>query len=81
MILEKNNTKEVKVVMVFNGKPTRKWLSREDTSSPTASLEDFLRQTSMSMRDKISWFWMLPSHSFRPTCHQRSMVNKWKSLR
>jgi len=25
--------------MVFNGKPTREWLSREDTSSPTASLE------------------------------------------
>ena len=42
MILEKNNTKEVKVVMVFNGKPTRKWLSREDTSSTTASLEGFL---------------------------------------
>ena len=25
--------------MVFNGKPTREWLSREDASSPTASLE------------------------------------------
>ena len=25
--------------MVFNGKPTRECLSRDDTSSPTASLE------------------------------------------
>ena len=25
--------------MVFNGKPTIEWLSREDTSSPMASLE------------------------------------------
>ena len=27
--------------MVFNGKLTKYWLSREDTSSPMASLEDF----------------------------------------
>ena len=25
--------------MVFNGKPTREWLSREESASPTASLE------------------------------------------
>ena len=25
--------------MVFNGKPTREWFSREDTSSTTASLQ------------------------------------------
>jgi len=25
--------------LVYNGKPTRDWLSREDASSPTASLE------------------------------------------
>eukprot|EP00980_Cylindrotheca_fusiformis_P001123 scaffold313_cov73-Cylindrotheca_fusiformis.AAC.1 len=25
--------------MVYNGKPTRDWLSREDAASPTASLE------------------------------------------
>ena len=25
--------------MVFNGKPTKEWLTREDTSSPTVSQE------------------------------------------
>ena len=25
--------------MVYNGKPTREWLSEEDSASPTASLE------------------------------------------
>ena len=25
--------------MVYNGKPTRKWLSKEESASPTASLE------------------------------------------
>ena len=28
--------------MVYNGKPTRDWLSREDSASPTASLEGVL---------------------------------------
>ena len=41
MILEKNaTTKELNGEMVFNGKPTRKWSSREEPSSTTASLED-----------------------------------------
>ena len=30
--------------MVFNGKPTRKWLSREYTPSPTASLKAIFKQ-------------------------------------
>ena len=40
IILEQNSTtKKLKWRMVFNGKPTREQLSREDTSSPTTSLE------------------------------------------
>ena len=29
----------IKGRMVYNGKPTREWLSREETASPTVSLE------------------------------------------
>ena len=29
----------IKGRMVFNGKPTREWVSREESASPTASLE------------------------------------------
>jgi hypothetical protein len=28
--------------MVYNGKPTREWLSREDSASPTAALESIM---------------------------------------
>ena len=28
--------------MVYTGKPTREWLSREDSSSPTASLDSII---------------------------------------
>jgi hypothetical protein len=28
--------------MVYNGKPTRRWLSREDAASPTTSLESIM---------------------------------------
>jgi len=39
LLAEKDFTKEVKGRMVFRGDGTREWLSREDTASPTASLE------------------------------------------
>jgi hypothetical protein len=32
----------VKGGMVYNGKPTREWLSREDASSPTAALQSIM---------------------------------------
>ena len=32
----------IKGRMVFNGKPTREWLSREESASPTASLEGIM---------------------------------------
>ena len=40
---QKSTTKKPKGIMVFNGKPTREWFSREDTSSTTSSLEAILK--------------------------------------
>ena len=39
LFLNEKYTGEVKGRMVYNGKPTREWLSEEDSASPTASLE------------------------------------------
>src|SRR5210317_557039 len=39
MLLAEKDATEVKGRMVFRGDGTREWLSREDTASPTASLE------------------------------------------
>ena len=42
MLLEKKENKDPKGQMVYNGKPTREWLTREDTSSPTVSQESIM---------------------------------------
>jgi hypothetical protein len=42
MFLTEKRDKSVKGRMVYNGKPTREWLSREDSSSPTAALESIM---------------------------------------
>jgi hypothetical protein len=42
MFLGKKREKTVKGRMVYNGKPTREWLSTEDSTSPTASLESIM---------------------------------------
>lgn len=42
MFLGEKRDKSVKGRMVYNGKPTREWLSREDSSSPTAALESIM---------------------------------------
>ena len=39
LLSQKNITNEVKGRLVFRGDGTREWLSKEDTASPTASLE------------------------------------------
>ena len=39
MFLTEKANKIVKGRMVYNGKPTREWLDREDSASPTAALE------------------------------------------
>jgi hypothetical protein len=42
MFLTEKRDKSVKGRMVYNGKPTREWLLREDAASPTAALESIM---------------------------------------
>jgi hypothetical protein len=42
MFLSEKRTGAVKGRMVYNGKPTRKWLSREESASPTVALESIM---------------------------------------
>ena len=42
MFLGEKRDKTIKGRMVYNGKPTREWLSREDSASPTAALESIM---------------------------------------
>ena len=46
MLLTEKRDKSVKGRYVYNGKPTREWLSREDAASPTVSLEKKKRSLS-----------------------------------
>jgi hypothetical protein len=42
MFLGEKRDKSIKGRMVYNGKPSREWLSREDATSPTAALESIM---------------------------------------
>jgi hypothetical protein len=42
MFLGEKRDGTVKGRMVYNGKPTREWLSREDSASPTAAFESIM---------------------------------------
>ena len=42
MFLTEKRDKSVKGRMVYNGKPTREWLTREDSASPMAALESIM---------------------------------------
>jgi len=42
LFLTEKRDKTIKGRMVYNGKPTREWLSREDSASPTAALESIM---------------------------------------
>ena len=42
MFLTEKRDKSVKGRMVYNGKPTREWLTREDSASPIAALESIM---------------------------------------
>jgi hypothetical protein len=42
MFLTEKRDRSVKGRMVYNGKPTREWLSRKDVGSPTAALESIM---------------------------------------
>ena len=41
----------VKGRCVYNGKPTRAWLSREETTSPTAALESIFLTTTIDAKE------------------------------
>jgi hypothetical protein len=42
MFLGENQDGTIKGRMVYNGKPTREWLSSEDSASPTAALKSIM---------------------------------------
>ena len=42
MFLMEKHDESIKGQMVYNGKPTREWLTREDSASPTAALESIM---------------------------------------
>jgi hypothetical protein len=42
MLLTEKKDGKIKGRVVYNGKPTRDWLSKEDASSPTATLESIM---------------------------------------
>ena len=42
MFLTEKRDESIKGRLVYNGKPTREWLSREDAASPTAALESIM---------------------------------------
>jgi hypothetical protein len=42
MFLTEKRDRSVKGRMVYNGKPTREWLSRKDAASPMAALESIM---------------------------------------
>ena len=42
MLMTEKKDKTVKGRMVYNGKPSREWISKDDAASPTASLESIM---------------------------------------
>ena len=52
MFLTEKRDKSIKERLVYNGKPTREWLSREDAASPTASLESIMLTTIIDAKEE-----------------------------
>ena len=52
MFLTEKRDGRIKGRQVYNGKPTRKWLSQEDSASPTASLESIFLTAAIDAREK-----------------------------
>jgi hypothetical protein len=52
MFLGKKRDGTVKGRMVYNGKPTKKWLAREDSRSPTAALESIIPTAVIDAREE-----------------------------
>jgi hypothetical protein len=51
MFLTEKRDGTIKGRMVYNGKPTREWLSKEDSASPTASLEGIMLTTVIDAKE------------------------------
>ena len=52
MFLTEKSDGSIKARLVFNGKPTRDWLSREDTSSPTALQEGIFMTATVDAKEE-----------------------------
>ena len=52
MFLTEKKNGTIKGRMVYNGKPTRVWLSREDSASPTAALESIFLTSIIDAKEK-----------------------------
>ena len=52
MFLTEKSDGTVKGRMVYNGKPTREWMSREDSASPTAALESIFLTSIIDAKEK-----------------------------
>ena len=44
MFLTEKRDKSIKSRLVYNGKPSRDWMSKEETSSPTVTMEGLTAQ-------------------------------------
>ena len=51
MFLTEKRDGSTKGRMVYNGKPTREWLSREETASPTVNLESIMLTTIIDAKE------------------------------
>ena len=73
MFLTEKRDKTVKGQMVCNGKPTREWLTKEESASPTVSLESIFLLAIIDAkegRDVMSADIPTVMHSFRQACLQ-----------
>jgi hypothetical protein len=51
MFLTEKRDGSIKGRMVYNGKPTREWMSREDSASPTVSLESIMLTATIDAKE------------------------------
>jgi len=51
MFITKKRDTTVKVRLVYNGKPTREWISKEEATSPTVSLESILLTAAIDAKE------------------------------
>ena len=52
MFLTEKRDGSIKAREVYNGKPTRQWFQREDSASPTASLESLILLGVIDVRER-----------------------------